>query len=160
MSNSEAKEGDGDEGDKLPPLASIWDCSKLDRVNIVVDSKSVAGWTCSWCPSADGHPQFFKSVNATKALYHVLKMNGGDIRRCLGVIPDDYMARYRDLYMRKLSAQEERTARRDELLSKISDIQESTTLESARSSSAARQVIFVFVITLFYLRLSYIVPCA
>ncbi len=35
--------------------------------------KSISGWTCGWCLSDDGYPQFFKSVNATKALCHVLK---------------------------------------------------------------------------------------
>jgi len=101
-----------DEGDeKLPPLQTIWEL--INRSSIDIDGKN-------------GNPQFFKLVNATKALCHVLKVRGQDIRLCRGEIPDRYVAQYRSLYMSKLSAKEHRTAQRHQLQNKISDLQERT----------------------------------
>ena len=117
-------EDDGDE--KLPPLQSIWECPMINRSSIDIDGKSISGWTCGWCPSDDGNPQFFKSVNATKALCHVLKVRGQDIRLCRGEIPDRNVAQYRSLYLSKLSAKEQRTAQRHQLKNTISDLQERT----------------------------------
>jgi hypothetical protein len=128
MMNNDILENVGeDEGDEqLPPLATIWECPMINRTSIDSDGKSISGWTCGWCPSDDGNPQFFKSVNATKALCHVLNVRGQDIRLCRGDIPDKNVAQYRALYMTKLSAKEQRTAQRHHLQNKISDLQETT----------------------------------
>ena len=98
----------------------------INHATVNNDGKSVSGWTCGWCPSEDGTPQFFKSVNATKALCHVLKVKGQDIRLCRGVIPDQNVAQYWNLYVAKLTAKEQRMEKRHHLQSKISDLQEAT----------------------------------
>ena len=57
MNNNEENElGDG--GDQLPSLVSIWECPMINRATVTDAGKSVSGWTCGWCPSEDGTPNF------------------------------------------------------------------------------------------------------
>jgi hypothetical protein len=58
-------------------LTSIWEC---DALNVVVETdnagKTTTGWTCAYCPHprSIGGPVFWETVNATKALAHVMKL--------------------------------------------------------------------------------------
>jgi hypothetical protein len=62
--------------------------------------KNIGGWTCAYCPcpgNVAGYV-FRKSVNATKALAHVLKIKGQDVAICKGVIPYPKKKAYKALY--------------------------------------------------------------
>jgi hypothetical protein len=74
-----------DHGVDLPVLFSIWECPMINKFAGFDDNgKSYAGWTCGWCPlESDGsQPKPFCTMNATKALVHVAKVPGYDIRPC------------------------------------------------------------------------------
>lgn len=74
-----------DHGANLPVLFSIWECPMINKFAGFDDNgKSYAGWTCGWCPlESDGsQPKPFCTMNATKALVHVAKVPGYDIRPC------------------------------------------------------------------------------
>jgi hypothetical protein len=69
----------------LPVLSSNWGCPMIKKVaGFDNNGKSYAGWTCGWCPlQNDGsQPKPFWSMNAMKALLHVAKLPGYDIRPC------------------------------------------------------------------------------
>ena len=66
-----------------PPFANIWECPMdirlLDRIRRL---------NCAYCPGpARGPIAFFKHINHTKALHHVLKMPNQNIHPCKGNIP-------------------------------------------------------------------------
>ena len=71
-------------------MNNIWDCKHL-CIKTQEDEfgKIVSGWTCDYCPCPGnvGGYVFRRSVNATKALAHVLKMAGQDVAIYKGVIP-------------------------------------------------------------------------
>jgi hypothetical protein len=74
----------------FPVLISIWGCPMIKKVAGFDDNgKSYAGWTCGWCPLQNNgfQTKSFWSMNATKALVHVAKLLGYDIRPCQGRIP-------------------------------------------------------------------------
>jgi hypothetical protein len=50
------------------------------------------GWECGWCG------KIFAPRHASRALWHVLKMKGGDIAVCKAAILDKYLKRYQALY--------------------------------------------------------------
>jgi hypothetical protein len=62
--------------------------------------KNIGGWTCAYYPHPGnvGGYVFRKSVNATKALVHVLKIKGQDVAICKGVIPYPKKKAYKALY--------------------------------------------------------------
>jgi hypothetical protein len=74
----------------LKPMNSIWDCEYL-CIMMQEDNfgKNIGGWTCAYCPHPGdvGGYVIRKSINATKALAHVLKIKGQDVPICKGVIP-------------------------------------------------------------------------
>ena len=55
------------------------------------DGSFVGGWTCGWCPAGKGD---FKGDNETKALAHVAKIPGKNIRLCEGNIPKEKLLQY------------------------------------------------------------------
>ena len=80
-----------------PTLASLkeaWDCDKL---KVSTGPEGEMGWSCGWCKS------FYKGVNATKALAHVLGLPGKSIAHCQGKIPATFLERYGELHRSKHS---------------------------------------------------------
>ena len=78
----------------LPSLKEAWDCTKL---KVLTGTDGEMGWSCGWCNS------FYKGINATKALAHVLGLPGKSIAQCQGRIPAAYLQRYGDLHRSKHS---------------------------------------------------------
>eukprot|EP00428_Durinskia_dybowskii_P004068 CAMPEP_0170291710 /NCGR_PEP_ID=MMETSP0116_2-20130129/45948_1 /TAXON_ID=400756 /ORGANISM="Durinskia baltica, Strain CSIRO CS-38" /LENGTH=1013 /DNA_ID=CAMNT_0010543199 /DNA_START=29 /DNA_END=3070 /DNA_ORIENTATION=+ len=54
-------------------LEVIWDDDKIERY---IDNEGKRQWKCLWCGRS------FQHWNATKALLHVTKQTGGDVRKC------------------------------------------------------------------------------
>ena len=127
----------------LPALFSIWDCPMINKITGFDDNgKSFAGWTCGWCPlETDGSkPKPFRSTNATKALVHVSKLTGFDIRPCRGRIPTATSKQYQELYLSKTVSKEERKSKKDVMNSTISNIQDQTVVSLADGAiSLSRQ---------------------
>ena len=85
----------------VKPLNSIWDCEHLCIVMQENEfGKTVSGWTCAYCPRSGnvGGYIFRKTVNATKALCHVLKLRGNAVGTCKGTIPYSKKRAYKALY--------------------------------------------------------------
>jgi hypothetical protein len=71
-------------------LASIWDDDMIDRST---DDQGKKKWECKWCHVA------FQQWNATKALYHVCRMYGANIKKCACAnIDGEHKKRYKDLF--------------------------------------------------------------
>jgi len=124
----------------LPALLSIWDCPMINKITGFDDNgKSYAGWTCGWCPlEKDGSTtKAFRSTNATKALVHVLKLTGYDIRPCRGHIPAANKKQYQELYLAKTVSKEQRKSKKDAMTSKISDIQSRTVVSLADGATTS-----------------------
>jgi hypothetical protein len=54
-------------------VLSVWDFQHVQKLG---STKADASWTCLWCNLN------FKHWNATKALYHLAKVSGKDVRTC------------------------------------------------------------------------------
>ncbi len=79
-----------DQDEEFPVLSSIWECPMINKfAGFDNNGKPFSGWTCGWCPlENDGsQPKPFRLMNATKALIHVAKVLGYDVRPCKGRIP-------------------------------------------------------------------------
>jgi hypothetical protein len=102
-------------------LASIWDCPKL--LKFTVGEKQV--WKCAWCPNETNgtRPKPFNGWNATKAIAHVMHIPGMCVRLCAGKIPDDYMEKFKDLYLPQALTKEKQSCAVDQLDAKISNLQ-------------------------------------
>jgi hypothetical protein len=94
------------------------------------NGKPFSRWTCGWCPlENDGsQPKFFWLMNATKALVHVAKVSGYDIRPCRGRIPAAKSRQYQDLHLSKTLTKEQRKSRKDTMSNSIADMQDLTVL--------------------------------
>ncbi|KAL3766558.1 hypothetical protein ACHAWU_007798, partial [Discostella pseudostelligera] len=103
------------EAEAPKPLTTIWDCPNVRKIN--------GGWECGYCPPASN---FFKGENATKALYHVLKIKGHNVRPCDGCIPPQYANAYTDLHLRNNAASETRQQKKSAMNKVIGDIQSRT----------------------------------
>ncbi len=73
----------------LQPLKKIWDCDMIERG---ANARGDFIWTCKHCD------QQFAGNNATKAVHHVLKKKGQNIKLCTAAIPSMYLLRYEDFY--------------------------------------------------------------
>ena len=96
-------------GGLLSPLTSIWDCPLITKcTGVGKDGCSYAGWKCSYCPrNHDGsEASIFCPQNVTKALYHVARISGYDIRPCRGFIPPGKACQYRMPYQSKAEAEQ------------------------------------------------------
>jgi len=84
----------------LPPLSNIWECPQINMMSREGDNGLlIHGWTCNYCPMpARGPPHFFKHLNATKALAHVLRIKGASVSACKGNIPFAKKMQYKALY--------------------------------------------------------------
>lgn len=97
------------------------------------NGKPFSGWTCGWCPlQNDGSsPKPYRTMNATKALIHVTRVGGYDIRPCRGRIPAAKSRQYQDLHLSKTLTKEQRNSRRDTMGNSIADMQDRTVLALA-----------------------------
>jgi len=75
------------------------DCPHINKFilegNGVVENR----WRCDWCMNT---PAMFAAFSTTKALAHVLRLPGSDVRPCTGIIPETFALGYKDLYKRKM----------------------------------------------------------
>ena len=71
-------------------LSIIWDDDKIQRYT---DNNGKNHWKCLWCGRS------FQHWNATKALRHVNKQGGGDVRACKSTTMDSaHKAEYKRLF--------------------------------------------------------------
>jgi hypothetical protein len=80
-------------------------------------------------------PKPFRPMNATKALLHVSKVAGFDIRPCRGHIPAAKSKQYKALYLSKTLTKEQRRSRKDTMSNSISDLQDRTVLALAEGAT-------------------------
>jgi len=73
----------------LPPLASIWSCTKIRKFTTEGNKQK---WICEWCPTGS---LSFTGWNTSKALWHVCKVSGKGICPCSGLIPPEYARMYK-----------------------------------------------------------------
>ena len=96
----------------LAPLNEIWNCDKMD----VLENKSgTLGWRCGWCG------KWFTSVNATKALAHVLCIPKQSVSACRRRIDPEYLQRYIDLHEFKQSRKSTKLKRDNEYALQVSE---------------------------------------
>ena len=92
-------------------LSSIWDDPHIVRV---ITEKGSKEWKCLWCGWQ------FKGQNATKALNHVAKITGQNVRVCIGNI----CVGYRQLYRVMLEKSQERRSSNQSRDSKFESLQD------------------------------------
>ena len=88
---AEGTESGNADGNGWPTtLSTIWECEMIKQDTNRFGKRI---WRCMWCGYKKTHP------NATKALAHVLRLNGKDVKTCKkgASITPQYMDRYRDL---------------------------------------------------------------
>jgi hypothetical protein len=78
-----------------PHYYSIWDCTKINKVTLKENGFIKNGWRCDWCMKP---PAMFALFSATKALAHVLRLLGSNVRPCMGIITETFVLGYKDLY--------------------------------------------------------------
>jgi hypothetical protein len=111
----------------LCPLTNIWDCPFIVKCTAVGDDgHSYSGWKCGFClckpDGSEANP--FCSQNATKALCHVAKIKGYNIRPCRGFIPPGKARQYRMLYQSKAADKDQRQQNRQTITLNISNLQD------------------------------------
>lgn len=127
MSESEEAEGNVDDDEEVivprPHYYSIWDCPHINKFTLEENGVVKNGWRCNWCMTP---PAMFSSFSATKALAHVLRLPGSDVRPCTGIIPETVMLGYKDLYSRKMESSRSRSGNKSSISDSIENIQERT----------------------------------
>ena len=135
MSESDESGNDVDDDEEVivprPHYYSIWDCPHIHKFTLEKNGVVKNGWRCDWCMNP---PAMFSSFSATKALAHVLRLPGSDVRPCTGIIPESVMLGYKDLYSRKMESSRSRSGNKSSISDSIENIQERT----AGAMSAAR----------------------
>ena len=119
-----------DHGADLPVLFSIWKCPMINKFAGFDDN----GKSCP-LESDSSQPKPFRTMNATKALVHVAKVPGYDIRPCRGRIPAAKSRQYRELHLSKTLTKEQRKNKKDMMNNQIADMQERTVFSLAASGS-------------------------
>ncbi len=111
MSESDESGNDVDDDEEVlvprPYYYTIWDCPHINKFTLEENGVVKNGWRCDWCMTP---PAMFLSFSATKALAHMLRLPGSDVRPCIGIIPETVMLGYKDLYSRKMEAVRSRSA--------------------------------------------------
>jgi hypothetical protein len=128
---------DVDADEELPVLNSIWECPMINKFAGFDDNrKPFSGWTCGWCPLENDGSQAkpFRSMNATKALVHVAKVSGYDVRPCRGRIPAEKGRQYQDLLLSKTLTKEQRKSKKDTMDHHISNMQDWIVLSLAEGA--------------------------
>jgi hypothetical protein len=69
-------------------------------------------------------PAMFASFSATKALAHVLRLLGSNVRPCTGIITKTFALGYKDLYRRKMDVGRSRSNNKNSMADFIDNIQE------------------------------------
>ena len=137
--NDEEKNEEEADG-PLPVLRIIWECPMITRtVGIDDNGNSFSGWSCGWCmkrPDGTEVPPF-RGANARKALWHVLKEPGHDIRPCRGNIPRQKMRQYKEMENSKALAKDLRTQKTASMMNNIQDLQDRTVLKMASGRASA-----------------------
>ena len=135
MSESDESGNEVDDEEEVivprPYYYTIWDCPHINKFTLEENGVVKNGWRCDWCMNP---PAMFSSFSATKALAHVLRLPGSDVRPCTGIIPETFMLGYKDLYSRKMEAGRSRSGNKSSISDSIENIQERT----AGAMSAAR----------------------
>jgi hypothetical protein len=90
---------DDDDSEEEPVITSVWDFEKVEKTG---EHKSTGAWKCLWCNKC------FKGWNATKALRHITKVVGKDIRPCKATIDKQYLLRYRSFANGKAETRDEK----------------------------------------------------
>ena len=89
MSESDESGNDVDDDEEVivprPHHYSIWDCPHINKFTLEENEVVKNGWRCDWCMNS---PAMFSTFSATKALAHVLRLPGSNVRPCTGVIPE------------------------------------------------------------------------
>ena len=80
----------------LPPLIEVFHDTEHFTTYLSKDGKT--RWRCGWCNIE------FAGHNATKALYHIVRVKSKGIRVCNATIPDFHYKRYFELYEKKMRA--------------------------------------------------------
>jgi hypothetical protein len=138
--NQNDEQNEEEEDGPLPVLRNIWECPMLTRtVRIDDNRKSFSGWSCAWCMKRSDGTEVppFRGANATKALWHVLKEPGHDIRPCQGNIPRQKMWQYKELENSKALAKDLRTQKTASMMNNIQDLQDRTVLKMASGRASA-----------------------
>ncbi len=127
MSESEEAEEDVDNDVEVivprPHYYTIWDCPKINKVVSEENGVIRNGWRCNWCMNP---PAMFASISATKALAHVLRLPGSDVRPCTGIITKTFALGYKDLYRRKMDISRSHSNNKNSMADSIDNIQERT----------------------------------
>ena len=94
------------------------------------NGKPFSRWTCGWCPlNNDGsQAKLFRTMNATKALIHVVKVTGFGVWPCHGRILPAKSRQYQDLHLSKTLMKEQRKSKKTTMDGHISDMQDQTVL--------------------------------
>jgi len=80
-------------------VSSVWEFDHIQK-NGTTALKGSQTWTCLWCN------QTFKQWNATKVLYHLVKMRGHDVRTCRA----NHDAKHKELYQSLLKEKDKSQA--------------------------------------------------
>ena len=104
-----------------PHYYSIWDCPHLNKVTLEENGVVKNWWRCDWCMNP---PAMFSTFSATKALAHVLRLPGSDVRPCTGIILETFALGYKDLHARKMEAGCSRSNKKYSMTDSIENIQE------------------------------------
>ena len=87
MSESDESGNDVDDDEEVivpqPHYYSIWDCPHINKFTLEENGVVKNGWRFNWCMNP---PAIFLTFSATKALAHVLRLPGSDVRPCTGII--------------------------------------------------------------------------
>ena len=85
-------------------------------------------------------PAMISTFSATKALAHVLRLPGNDVRPCTGIIPETFMRGYKDRYTRKVESGRSHSDIRNSMTDSIESIQERTAGAMLAASAGIRLV--------------------
>ena len=89
----------------LPPLTAIF--HDTEHFSIFYDENGKPRWRCHWCQ------EHFGGHNATKCLYHVVKVKGKGIKACTFIIPDNHYKRYYNLFEKKMGVKSTKAGKCD-----------------------------------------------
>jgi len=141
MSESDESGNDVDDDEEVivpwPYYYTIWDCPHINKFTLEENGVVKNGWRCDWCMTPLA---MFSSFSATKALAHVLRLPGSDVRPCKGMIPKTFMLGYKDLYSRKIEAGHSRSGNKSSISDSIENIQERTAGAMSAASAGVRLV--------------------
>ena len=93
-------------------------------------------WNCSW------YKKSFKCKNMTKALAHLARQSGFDVKVCLGQIPPDWNTLYQSIWVSKLDKNDQKKWKQDILYSLVSSIQSEAAsfFQKSRKTFTARTI--------------------